>query len=74
MSGIFLLVYGPITLTIASIVLVRLLVRPKLKVPATIYTGKERSHRDEAAGRQGVQADPFEADDTRNVYMLKAPK
>jgi hypothetical protein len=33
MSGIFILVYGPIALALGSLALVRLLVRPKLWTP-----------------------------------------
>jgi hypothetical protein len=41
MSGIFILVYGPITVTVLSVALVRLLVRPKLYVPCETKEGAE---------------------------------
>jgi hypothetical protein len=73
MSGIALLVYGPVALALVSVGLVRLLVRPKLKVPPNVYTGaRARLVLTMPDGRKHVvgsfKAINYSPD---NVYMLK---
>jgi len=76
MSGIFILVYGPITLAVLSVALVRLLVRPKLKVP--VYTGANARVTVKMPDGRKYVVGSFRAVDLHydpgNVYVLKGPQ